>query len=87
MLDAFFIEKVFYLSVLDFGVIVTFNLFDFSIKLILYPFQELLYHLLSFTLILQKEHLGETEIVINNNKTVFVTTKTNVGDRTKQVHV
>jgi hypothetical protein len=42
---------------------------------------------LSFTLILQKEHPSETRIVINNNKTIFVTTNTNVGDRTNQVHV
>jgi hypothetical protein len=38
MLDDFFIEKVFYLSALEFGAIVTSNLFDFSIKLILCPF-------------------------------------------------
>jgi hypothetical protein len=52
MLDAFFIKKVFYLSVLELGVVVTSNLLDLSIKLILCSLQELLEHLLSFTLIL-----------------------------------
>jgi hypothetical protein len=35
MLDAFFIKTIFYLSVLELGAIVTSNLLDFSIKLIL----------------------------------------------------
>jgi hypothetical protein len=56
MFDAFFIKKVFYLSVLELGVIVTSNLLDLDIKLILFPSQELLEHLLCFTFILQKEH-------------------------------
>jgi hypothetical protein len=42
MLDAFFIYIVFYLSVLEFGVVVAYNLFDFGIKFILCPFQKLL---------------------------------------------
>jgi hypothetical protein len=42
MLDAFFIYIVFYLSVLEFGVIITSNLIDFSIKFILYSLQEFL---------------------------------------------
>jgi hypothetical protein len=42
MLDALFIYKVFYLSVLELGVIVTSYLLYFGIKLILCPSQELL---------------------------------------------
>jgi hypothetical protein len=35
MVDAFFIKEVFYLSVFELGVVVTSNLLDFVIKLIL----------------------------------------------------
>jgi hypothetical protein len=42
MLDDFFIKIVFYLSVLELGVIVTSNPLDFSIKFILRSFQEFL---------------------------------------------
>jgi hypothetical protein len=41
IIDAFFIENVFYLRVLEFGAIVTSNLLDFGIKLVLCHFQEL----------------------------------------------
>jgi hypothetical protein len=87
VLDAFFIKKIFYLCVLKLGVIVTYNIFDLDIKPVLCPSQELLEHLLSFTLILQKEHPSGMRIVINNDKTIFVTTDAYVSDRTKQVHV
>jgi hypothetical protein len=60
MFDVFFIKKVFYLSVLELGVIVTSNLLDLDIKLILFPSQELLERLLCFTFILQKEHPTKT---------------------------
>jgi hypothetical protein len=42
MLDAFFIKEVFCLSVLELGVVVTSNLLDLGIKLILCPSTELL---------------------------------------------
>jgi hypothetical protein len=42
MLDAFFIKEVLYLCVLEISAIVTSNLLDFGIKLVLCPFQELL---------------------------------------------
>jgi hypothetical protein len=42
MLDAFFINEVFYLSVLELGAVVTSNLLDLGIKLVLCSFQELL---------------------------------------------
>jgi hypothetical protein len=41
MLHDFFIKEVFYLSVLELGVIITSYLLDLGIKLILCPFQEL----------------------------------------------
>jgi hypothetical protein len=87
MLDAFFIKKVFYFSVIELGAVVTSNLLDLGIKLILCPLQELLEHLLSFTLILQKEHPNKMRIIINNEKIIFVIVYAYVGDRTKHVHV
>jgi hypothetical protein len=87
MLDASFIKEAFYLSVHELGAVITFNPLDLNIKLILCPSQELLLHFLCFTLVLQKEHLSKTRIIISNDKTVFVTTNTYVGDRTKQLHV
>jgi hypothetical protein len=42
MLDAFFIKEVFYLSILEIGAIITSNLLDLGIKLILCHSQELL---------------------------------------------
>jgi hypothetical protein len=87
MLDVFFIKVVFYLSVLKLGAIITHNLLDLSIKFILCHLQEFIYHPLSRTFILQKEHQNETRIIINNNKTIFVTANINVGDRTEQFHM
>jgi hypothetical protein len=87
MLDAFFTKKVFYLCVLELGDVVTYYLLDLSFKLILCPSQELFEHLLCFAFILQKEHPSKTRIVINNDKTIFVTADAYVGDRTKQVYV
>jgi hypothetical protein len=83
MLDVFFIKKVIYLCVLELGAIVTSNLLDLCIKLILSHYQELLV----FHFYLAKEHSRETGIIINNDKTIFVTINAYVGDRTKQVHV
>jgi hypothetical protein len=42
MLDAFFIQVVFYLSILELGAIITSNLLDVSIKFILFSLQEFL---------------------------------------------
>jgi hypothetical protein len=36
---------------------------------------------------LQKEHPNEVRIIINNNKTIFITANTNVGNMTKQVYM
>jgi hypothetical protein len=87
MLVAFLIKIIFNLNVLELGAIVTFYLLDFGIKLILRSLKELLEHLLCFILVLQKEYLSETRIIINNYNPIFVTANANVGDRTKQVHI
>jgi hypothetical protein len=52
MLDALLVKIVFNLSILELGAIVTPYLLDLSIKLILSPLQELLEHLLCFTLVM-----------------------------------
>jgi hypothetical protein len=60
MLDAFLAKILFHLSVLELGSVVTPYLLDLSIKLILSLLQELLEHLLCFTLVMQKEYPSET---------------------------
>jgi hypothetical protein len=60
MLDAFLIKIFFNLSVLELGAIIASYLLDLDIKLILSPLQELLEHLLCFTLVMQKEYPSET---------------------------
>jgi hypothetical protein len=55
MLDAFLIKILFHLSDLELGSIVTPYLLDLDIKLALSPLQELLKHLLCFTLVMQKK--------------------------------
>jgi hypothetical protein len=64
ILDAFWIKIIFNLRVLELGAIVTSYLLDFGIKLILSSLQELLEHLLYFTLVLQKEYPREMRIII-----------------------
>jgi archaellum biogenesis ATPase FlaH len=42
---------------------------------------------LVFHFYLVKEYLSETRIIINNNKTIFVTVNAYVRNKTKQVHM
>jgi hypothetical protein len=60
MLDAFLIKIFFNLSVLELRAIVTPYLLDLGIKLFLSSLQELLEHLLCFTLVMQKGHPSQT---------------------------
>jgi hypothetical protein len=60
MVDAFLIKIAFNLSILELGAIVTPYLLNLGIKLILSPLQELLEHLLCFTLVMKKEYSSET---------------------------
>ena len=73
MLDALFIKKFFHLSVLEFGSIVTSHFLDWEPKLLLCRSNEYLHLLLCLTLVIHKEHPSEIGIIINNNKTIFVT--------------
>jgi hypothetical protein len=87
MLDVLLIKILYHLSVLELGFIVTPYLLNLDIKLILSHLEELLEHLLCFTIVMQKEYPSETGIVINNYKTIFITVNANVGDRTNQVNM
>ena len=87
MLDALIIKKLFNQSVLEFGPSVTSYLFYRKTELSLCPPHKYLDFLLYLGLIINKEHPSETGIIINNNKTVFVTSDAQLGDRSKEIHV
>ena len=84
MLDALFIKKFFHIGVLEFCSIVTTHFLDWKTELSLFSSNEDFYLLLYLALVKHKEHPSETSIVINNNKTIFVTIDANV---TPQVFV
>ena len=56
-------------------------------KLILGSFCKFLEGFLYYTFVMQKEYLSEMKIIINNDKTIFVTTNANVSHRSKEIHV
>ena len=87
MLDNFFIKELFNVGVLELRPIVTSNSLDLDIKLILGSFCKLLEDAMYFTLVTQKEYPSETRIIINNYKTIFVTTNAYISDGSKYVHV
>jgi hypothetical protein len=61
MTDSLFIEKFFYVGVLQFGAIVTSYSFDLDLKFILSSFCKLLECILNYAFIMQKEHPSERE--------------------------
>ena len=73
MLDALFIKKLLNLGVLEFGPIVTPHFLDGETKLLLSSSNKNLHFLSNLTLIKQEKYPSETRIIINNNKTIFVT--------------
>ena len=87
MLDALVIKKLFNQSVFEFGPIVTSYLLDRKTELPLCPSHKYLDFLLHLGLIINKEHLSEMGIIIDNNQTIFVTLNAQVGDRSKEIHV
>ena len=86
MLDSFFIKKFFNIGV-EFRAIVTSNILDLQLKFILSSSNEFLDNSLYFALVMHKEYPSETRKIINNNKTIFVTTNANVGDWPEEIHV
>ena len=76
MLNAFFIKKLLNLDVFEFGPIVASHFLDGKTKLLLSSSNKYLHLLLNLALVMQKKYLSETGIVINNNKTTFVTPDT-----------
>ena len=82
MLDSFFIKKFFNICIPKFRAIVTSNMLDLQLILILGSYEFFDYPL-SFTLILQKENSSEAGKIINNYKTIFVTVDAYVSDGSK----
>ena len=76
MLDAFFIKKLLNLGVLEFDPIVASYFLDGETKLLLSSSNKSLYFVSNLTLIKQEKYPSETGIIINNNKTLFVTPDT-----------
>ena len=76
MLDALFIKKLLNSSILEFGPIVASHFFYGKTKLLLSSSNKYLYFLLNLALVMQEKYQSETGIVINNNKTIFVTPNT-----------
>ena len=87
MLDALFIKEFFNLGILEFGPIATSYFLDWKTELSLCSSNKSLHLILHLALIKDKEHLSETGIIINNNKSIFVTPDAKIGNRSKEVHV
>ena len=73
MFDALFIKKLLNLGVLEFGPIIASHFFDGETKLLLSSSNKSLHFVSNLTLIKQEKYPSETGIIINNNKTIFVT--------------
>ena len=76
MLDAFFIKKLLNLGVLEFGPIVASYFLDGETELLLSSSNKSLHFVSKLALIKQEKYPIETGIIINNNKTIFVTPDT-----------
>uniref|UniRef100_A0A0A9HP98 Uncharacterized protein n=1 Tax=Arundo donax TaxID=35708 RepID=A0A0A9HP98_ARUDO len=87
MLDADFITIVINLSVLELGPVVTPDLHNISFKFILSPLCKLLEDAGCLVLVIKKESPSVSSKIINNDKTIEITTKTLVSSGTKEVHV
>jgi hypothetical protein len=74
MFDSFFIKKFFNIGVPKFRIIITLYALDLQLIFILSSSNELLVYSLSLTFLLQKEYPSESRKIINNDRTVFVTT-------------
>jgi len=73
MLDAFLIKEIFNVGVSKLCSVVTSHFLDIHFKLILSSSCKLLEDPLGFTFISQKEYPSEARKIINNHKTIFVT--------------
>ena len=76
MLNAFFIKKLLNLGVLEFSPIVAPHFLDGETELFLSSSNKSLHFVSNLTLIKEEKYLSETGIIINNNKTIFVTPET-----------
>ena len=76
MLDVLFIKKHLNLGVLEFGPIIASHFLDGETELLLRSSNKSLHFVSNLTLIKQEKYPNETRIIINNNKTIFVTPDT-----------
>ena len=76
MLDALFIKELLNLSVLEFGPIISCHLLDGETELLLSLCNKCIHFVPNLALIKQEKYPNEMGIVINNNKTIFVTPDT-----------
>ena len=76
MLDVLFIKKLLNLGVLEFGPIVASHFLDGETELLLSSSNKSLHFVFNLILIKQEKYISETGIIINNNKTIFVTPDT-----------
>ena len=87
MTNSFFIKIFFYVGVLELGAIVASYSLDLGFKLILGSFCKFLEGFLYYTFVMQKEYPSETRIIINNDKTIFVTTNAYINHRPEEIHM
>ena len=87
MTNSLFIKILFYVGVLELGAIVASYSLDLGFKLILGSLCKFLESFLCYTFVMQKKYPSEARIIINNNKTIFVTTNAYVSHRPKEIHM
>ena len=87
MFDALIIKKLLNLGVPELGPIITCYLLDWETKFLLCSPNKGLYLFLYLTLIKDKEYPSETGIIINNNRSIFITPDTRKGNRSKEIHM
>ena len=75
MLDALFIKEL-NLSVLEFSPTVASHFLDWETELLLYSSNKYLHLFLNLAFVVQEKYPSETGIVINDNKTIFITPET-----------
>jgi hypothetical protein len=75
------------IGILKLGTIVTSNFHKSATKFILGPFCKLFEKLGNNRLIMQKEHPSIARIIINNHKTMTITTNALIGCWAKQIHM
>src|SRR5688572_14520404 len=87
MINIYLVKILFNVGVLELGAIVTSYSLDLHFKLILCSCCKLLEYPMNFTLVMQEEHPCIARVIINNDKSIFVSPNINVSHRTKDIHM